>query len=270
MHGHMDNVLTKQQWYEALAKPQYGWSSRGEGQTWLYQMLKHRTPELPDEHEFDDVTDFLRLLDTLAERYASSDGRRSRAIFSEWLRDPAGDAIGMAHDLSYICGYIGGLDLGISVGAHTLGGWYQLCARVEDFLRVCYLPLVPFVMESDSPTLTAQLGAVSVSANLLFGGRTHVIISRKDENTAKSVRLHVVGSSFAETIDQLGLHTAEALTLGAALGVLDEAIAFMEVAPNDPDSLRGMLEEGRLSVAGVITHAWYNARILTDASFFIC
>lgn len=252
MHGRIDNVLTKQQWCEALSSPADQWSVVGEGQQWLHQMLSQNTPELADEHAFNNVSDFLHMLDELA---CSGARHNSQALYTDWLRDPSGRAIEMAYDLSYTCGRIGGPDLGVAIGAHTLGGWYQLRARVDDFLRVCYLPLYPYVMENDFATTKFQLGDAHISINLLFAGLTHVVIDRNTDDAAKTAHICVNGGGYAEAVEQLRLTYVEASTLAAALGVLDEAIDAMRIIPNDPDSLRGLLRKGQLYINGVLTHA---------------
>lgn len=258
MHGRMDNVLTKAEWIARLGEPEDQWSSAREGQQWLETMLTHHTPEIASDALFDDIDGFLSLLDRLADEYVAdhphSDSNREY-IHSEWLAGHASESYAMAHDLAYTCARIGGPDLGIAVGAHVLGGWYQLSKRTDDFIRACYVPLLPYVREATAPTIKVRFASIIVQINLLMNGRTAMLIDKKRRrNDPRAVHLQIVGSSDADGVNNLGLQLVDASSLGAALGVLDELIAVMSEALQDPDELRAMLSEGRLWFGGVLSH----------------
>jgi len=258
MHGHMDNVFTKAEWIARLGEPEDQWSSARDGQQWLEMMLTYHTPEIASDALFDDIDGFLSLLDKLAENYVTDHPHTQsnrRFIHSEWLDGHASESFDMAHDLAYTCARIGGPDLGIAVGAHVLGGWYQLSKRTDDFIRACYVPLLPYVREATTPTVKVRFKDIVVQINLLMSGRTAVLIDKKRrKNDPKAVHLQIVGSSDADGVNNLGLQLVDAPTLGAALGVLDELIAYMSAAPQDPDELRAMLSEGRMWFGGVFSH----------------
>lgn len=258
MYGDMDIVLTKAEWITRLGEPEDQWASPREGQQWLETMLTYHAPEISDDAAFNNIDEFIKLLDTLAEKYVA-DHPHTRSnrkfIHSEWLAGHASESYAMAYDLAYTCARIGGPDLGIAVGAHVLGGWYQLSERCDDFIRAVYEPLLPYVKESEDDTVKLRCGQVVVQINLCMMGRTIVIIDKKTgPNDPDAVHLQLMGSWSAEGAKEIGLQLVEAPTLGAALTVLDEVIAYMNNAPKDPDSLRKMLEEGRLWAGGVFTH----------------
>ncbi len=161
----------------------------------------------------------------------------------------------MAYNLAYTCARIGGPDLGVAVGAHVLGGWYQLSARCDDFIRAVYEPLLPYIKECEADTVKLRCGQVVVQINLCMMGRTIVLIDKKKRrNDPDAVHVQLKGPWSAEGVENLGLDLVDAPTLGAALGALDEAIAHMSAAPKDAESVRAMLGEGRLWVGGVFTH----------------
>lgn len=258
MHGRMDNVLTKAEWIARLGEPEDQWSSAREGQQWLETMLTYNTPEIASDALFDDIDAFLGLLDRLAEDYVTDHPHAQSNcyyIHSEWLEGHASESYAMAHDLAYTCARIGGPDLGIAVGAHVLGGWYQLSKRTDDFIRACYVPLLPYVREVTTPTVKVRFRGIVIQINLLMNGRTAVLIDKKRrKNDPKAVHLQIVGSTDADGVNNLGLQLVDASSLGAALGVLDELISGMSAAPQDPDELQAMLSEGRLWFGGVLSH----------------
>lgn len=258
MDRQMDNQLTKAQWIAALRQREDAWAHIGAGQEWLGNMMEFHTPDIADDTVLRDITAFLGLLDRWAVDFAA-DKPHTRCnrpyIHSEWLEGHPSESITMAMDLAYTCARIGGPDLGIAVGAHVLGGWYQLSRRCDDFTRVVYEPLRPYIRESENDTAKLQCGQTTVQINLCMMGRTIVIIDKKGRlGDADAVHLQLMGPWSAEGVKDVSLHLVDAPTLGAALSALDEVIAYMDQAPNDPDSMRAMLSEGRLWVGGVFTH----------------
>ncbi|MEO5949407.1 MAG: hypothetical protein ABIP74_03315 [Candidatus Saccharimonas sp.] len=259
MHGYIDNKLTKAEWITALRTREDQWASVREGQRWLADMLEYHTPDIPDDKMFLEIPEFLRLLDRLAGAYVTDRPHAKvnrHYIHSEWLQAHSGESISMAQDLAYTVARIGGADLGIAVGAHVLGGWYQLSARCDDFTREVYEPLFPHLKKFDHVTAKITCDDIVIQINLLMSGRTFVIIDRKHpQDSAQDIHIQIVGSGFAEGVMQIGLHLVDAPTLGSVLGVLDDVIAYMRQVPKDPESLRAMLKEGRLWLSGALTHA---------------